>query len=278
MTILFACKKDTTVNYPPATTPPPVVDPPASDVEGMVTFDSYANGAYNLDDIKKDFFPVVTSWKTGYTSIVDKTLKVKVPAGSVSNGFYPQFDVVDGTSYELTYDIKFVKDFDWRDGGKLGFGFGIGDVIAGGDPTGGNGGSVRIMWNKTSSGQVIFKPYLYYTNMGQKYGTNVVSTAFYPKNGVSLKDDTWYTVKMRVKSNTDFNANGTIQVKINGLEILNNDKINWGDNAGGKTKGWVKTVMFQTFRGGQGPQWESSVENSIFYDNIKITKDPTGEF
>lgn len=101
--------------------------------------------------------------------------------GGVNQGFYPQFNIADGTSYEVTYEIKFAKGFDWRAGGKPRVGFGIEDVFAGGDPTNGNGGSARMMWNQTSSGKKIFKLYLYLTDMPGtgRYGTNIVNTADY---------------------------------------------------------------------------------------------------
>nr|WP_294897941.1 hypothetical protein [uncultured Pedobacter sp.] len=271
----MSCKKDGTTTGDLISTP--IITPPTTE-QGMITFNNYANGIYSAVNAKADFYGNnISSWRDNRAEIVDKALRVKLMPGDVNQGFYPQFDIVDGTSYEVTFDIKFAKGFDWSLGGKLGVGFGIGDVIAGGNATNGNGGSARIMWNQTSTGKIIFKPYLYYTGMPDQYGTNVVNSAFYPQTG-SLKDDTWYTIKMRVKSNTDFNANGSIQVKINGLEILNSNTINWGDNTGGKNKGWVKTLMFQTFRGGQGPDWESKVESYILYDNIKVIKDPTSAF
>jgi hypothetical protein len=268
-----ACKKGAT--EPPTKTeePAPKVNP---SVSGSITFDNYTNGVYTLQNAQSDFYPTVLSWKNNQSDIVDKSLRIRIPAGSVSGGFYPKFDIVDGTSYEVTFDIKFAKDFDWRDGGKLGVGFGIGDVVAGGNLPVGNGGSARIMWNR-SGNNIIFKPYLYYTGMPTTYGTNVVSSAFYPQTG-SLVSDTWYTIKMRVKSNTDYQANGSIRVKINNLEILNSNAINWGDNTNGKSNGWVKQLMFESFRGGQGPEWVSATDGYIFYDNIKVTKDPVEAF
>lgn len=279
LTVSISCKKGaSTIKAETPIVKPPIVDPPATDL-GLVTFDSYPNGIYTSTNARQDFYQTtVSSWKENRAEIVDKALRVKLMPGDVNQGFYPQFNIVDGTSYEVTYDIKFAKGFDWSLGGKLGVGFGIGDVIAGGDATNGNGGSARMMWNKTTAGKVIFKPYLYYEGMPDKYGTNVVSTAFYPKDGTSLKDDTWYTIKMLVKSNTNFEANGSIKVKINGLEILSSDTIKWGDNTGGKNKGWINTLMFQTFRGGQGVDWESKVDSYILYDNIKVTKDPSTPF
>lgn len=274
ITVFLACKKENKTSPIISITP---VTPPSSEL-GVISFDNYADGIYSSTNAKADFGANVSSWKDNRAEIVDKALRVKLMPGDVNQGFYPQFDIVDGTSYEVSYDLKFAKGFDWSLGGKLGVGFGIGDVIAGGDPTDGNGGSARIMWNKISSGKVIFKPYLYYTDMPDKYGTNVVNSAYYPRDGSGLKDDTWYTIKMRVKSNTGFSADGAIQVKINGLEILNSNTINWGDNTGGKGKGLIKTLMFQTFRGGQGPDWESKVDSYIIYDNIKVTKDPTDVF
>lgn len=268
----FACKKKAE-EVLLKETPPPVLKLPET---GMITFDNYANIPYTIDMARTDFYPTVVSWKPNQSEILDKTLRIKIPAGSVSGGFYPKFDIADGTFYEVVFDVKFAKNFDWRDGGKLGVGFGIGDVIAGGNIPAGNGGSARIMWNRSGS-NIIFKPYLYYTGMPGAYGTNVVNNAFYPQTG-SLTDDTWYTIKIRVKSNTGYLANGLIQVKVNGLEILNNSTINWGDNTNGKNNGWIKQLMFETFRGGQGPQWESGVDSYIFYDNIKVTKDPTSEF
>ena len=271
--IASACKKDDTVPQAKVEAPKQPVLPTVS---GMITFDSYADGAYTLQNAQADFHPNVLSWKNNQSDIVDKSLRIRIPAGSVSGGFYPKFDIVDGTSYEAIFDIKFAKNFDWRDGGKLGVGFGIGDVVAGGNLPTGNGGSARIMWNR-SGNNIKFKPYLYYTGMPTTYGTNIVSTAYYPQTG-SLVSDTWYTIKMRVKSNTGFQADGSIRVKINDLEILNYNAINWGDNTNGKNNGWIKKLMFETFRGGQGPEWESATDGYIFYDNIKVTKDPAEPF
>ncbi|OAQ40299.1 hypothetical protein A5893_04925 [Pedobacter psychrophilus] len=182
LTVVISCKKDDAPVYP--VTNIPDVKPPTGET-GMITFDSYPNGIYSSAMARNDFYGTnVSSWKDSRAEIVDKALRVKLMPGDVNQGFYPQFDIVDGTSYEVTFDLKFAKGFDWSLGGKLGVGFGIGDVIAGGNATNGNGGSARIMWNKTSTGKVIFKPYLYYEGMPDQFGTNVVSSAFSHKQEV----------------------------------------------------------------------------------------------
>lgn len=48
-------------------------------------------------------------------------------------GVIAQIDVTDGSEYELHYDVKYHSQFDWIRGGKVGFGFKIGDGNTGCD-------------------------------------------------------------------------------------------------------------------------------------------------
>jgi hypothetical protein len=41
-------------------------------------------------------------------------------------------DISDGSAYELDYDVRFHSQFDFSRGGKIGFGFLVGDGNTGG--------------------------------------------------------------------------------------------------------------------------------------------------
>jgi hypothetical protein len=256
----------------------------------MVDFNTLSNQQYSQTMAETNFGSLVTDkvWKLNQTYITSNTLKITIPAGDVNQGFYSAFNIAEGTSYEVVFDVKFASGFDFKEGGKLGFGFGTGDVVTGGNIPTGNGGSVRMMWARSATNKVIFKPYLYYTNMKDAesyppapyhYGTNVKNDAYYPRDGTALVANTWYKIKIRVTSNDDTQYNGRIQIKVGSLTsqttILDTYGINWGNS----WKRKVFQLLFDTFRGGENTTaWQSTNPSNIYYDNIKFTKDPTATF
>lgn len=213
--------------------------------------------------------------------IVNHELRIKLLANKLSGdgGVIGDFDIEDGPSYEVTYKIKFQPGFDFGGtdkGGKLGFGFGIGDGNTGGVISNGNGGSVRLMWIKLSNGKAVFKPYVYYTNMPDNTGDDLGMDYGYSPNNDGLQTGVFYSIKMRVKSNDNVaNNNGEIRISVDGYTILTRTDMNFATVSGKK---WIRELLFQTFRGGNTDAWKSQGDWYIYYDDIKYTKDPTETF
>ena len=248
-----------------------------------VDFDNYSDQRYWRAMAESEFGDLINdnSYDPYNAYVINNRLKVTMPANTVSKGVLGRFQVEPYKSYEVSFDVAFYNDFDFREGGKIGFGFVFGDGIAGQFPVGtiqnGNGGTARIMWKKDDNGDIKFKPYLYFMDMPEPYGSNI-GNAFYPTSGSlikSLKPNTTYNIKMRVKSNTGNNKNGEIHVKINGQTILSCDTIKWANK---ENKRWVRQLSFETFRGGKGEEWESDTDGHIYFDNVVVVKDPQGSF
>ena len=264
----------------------PVVDvidpntPISEEVKTFVDFENLEDQQYDLEMAENDFGDMVdkNAYDERNANIVDKSLRVTLPKETVSRGVLSKFWVNSGPSYEVTYDVIFHDNFDFAKGGKLGFGFGFGDGIAGQFPVGtiqnGKGGTARMMWYDVGNGVLKFKPYLYYMDMGSDYGNNVKANAVYPTNG-SLQPNTVYTIKMRVHSNTDNNADGSIMIKVNGQKILEASNIKWASQEG---KHFVSQLSFETFRGGGDPSWYSYTDGYVYYDNVTVTENPQDPF
>lgn len=193
---------------------------------------------------------------------------------SAAGGMVTNVDINDGAAYELDFDVKFHSQFNFDRGGKIGFGFSVGDGNTGGDPGwDGNGGSLRLMWyspNASGSSQpnpnrVFFQPYVYHKDQPTQYGDTY--TQRYPATG-ALQKGVWYHVHMYIKSNTGSSTNGRAQIIINGTTILDN-AIRWTTN---DSKRLINNLTFHTFRGGSQDDWKTTSTDYIYYDNLVVNK------
>lgn len=266
---LNSCKKELTASDLS-------VNPSADAVAGInainstwsVNWDNYANGTTYTSTNAANDFGNVTGWNNnrGYISNGNLRIQLDPNALSAAGGVVANIDVSDGTAYEMDYDIRFHSQFDWSRGGKVGFGFSIGDGNTGGDPAwDGNGGTLRLMWYRNDANRVYFQPYLYYRDQPGQYGDDFGLT--YPASG-SIQKGTTYHVHLYIKSNTGSNANGHVQIVINGTVLLDRD-IRWTTN---DSKRLIRGVTFHTFRGGSQSYWESPTVGYIYYDNLSIHK------
>ena len=187
---------------------------------------------------------------------------------SGAGGLITDIDVSDGAAYELDFDVKFHSQFNWGRGGKVGFGFRVGDGNTGGDPGwDGNGGSLRLMWYSPNSNpaRVYFQPYVYYRDQPGQYGDSFGRS--YPSSGALVKGN-WYHVHMYIKSNTGTSTNGRAQIIINGTTVLD-QAIRWTTN---DSKRLIRNMSFHTFRGGSTADWQVSTQDYIYYDNLVVNK------
>lgn len=231
-----------------------------------VNWDNYTHGVtYTANNGATDFGNV-TGWVDSRGMISNGNLRVTLLKNALSGagGIVANIDISDGTAYEVDYDIRFHSQFDWSRGGKLGFGFSIGDGNTGGDPGwDGNGGTARLMWYQTDAGRVFFQPYVYFRDQSGQYGETFGKS--YPSTGSLVKGQT-YHVHLYVKSNTGSNTNGHVQYVIDGTVVLDQD-IRWTTN---DAKRLIKGLTFHTFRGGSQTYWQSSTDGYIYYDNLQV--------
>ncbi|OAQ40298.1 hypothetical protein A5893_04920 [Pedobacter psychrophilus] len=233
-----------------------------------LNWDKSKPGPYSYSNAVKDFGSII-DWAPSRTDIIDGTFRVTLLPNLLSGygGLVAKTLIEEGTVYELTYDVKFDKDFDFGKGGKVGFGLRVGDGNTGCDKANdGNGGSARLMWY-TSDGTTKFKPYMYYFDMPENCGDNMVSNAFYPKEG-SIEKGKWYNIKIYVKSNNANQKDGMIKVSIDGNIVLD-QPIRWTAN---NAKRFINKLSNDTFRGGSGNDWKTDNTGYIYLDHLTLKK------
>lgn len=190
-------------------------------------------------------------------------LDVKYPKGTVgptTNG--SQFLKTlprEGTDFYLDYYVKFQDGFDFKLGGKLpGLTSGGSTFTGGTHPDNGEGWSARYMWQ--GNGKIIV--YLYYVEMDGEWGESV------PLN-VNFQTGKWYRITQRIKLNSNRDANGLLQVWIDGSLVLDRSDIVFRYDG----LGLIDSFYFSTFHGGSSSDWAPSVDSYISFDNIVVSGD-----
>jgi hypothetical protein len=237
---------------------------PFTATNAALTTETAAETVFNND---------ISGWDTTPGSISSNTLKIALPAAAGSgNGMECRLDVTDNAKYELTFDTRFETGFDFAKGGKIGFGFAVGEGVTGGRNTEATvdnlGGSFRVMW-RTANGVSYFHPYVYYKDMSGQFGTDFESSRYN-----NLAANTWYRIRLTIKVNTSGTKKdgyGKMEVSANGgtnyTKVWEKSDIRW---SGATTAASlvVKTFYFSTFRGGSDSTWDGSSAKSIFFDNL----------
>ncbi len=227
------------------------------------------DGVYTKEQATMDFgADVVMTWQN--MDIISNRARVRLPANTLSQGNIVNIDVADGTEYELSFKVRFGEGFDWSRGGKVGFGFHIGNGYTGCNKAdNGLGGTARLMWynptgtktNKVTTG-TYFRPYVYYRDMPENCGNS------FGRQSKQLATDTWYTVKIKVKSNTGSNTDGMVSYEVDGENLLTQN-LRWTTN---DNYGKIKYITFHSFRGGSQEYWQSATDGYIYYDDLVYTR------
>ena len=228
---------------------------------------NHPDGTYTYGMASADFGQAaISGWNDGRAWISANWLRATLMPNSVSNGLIAGFTISDGSAYEATYKVRFHSQFDWSRGGKVGFGFLVGEGNTGCNiPTEGKGGSLRLMWYNTGS-RVYFQPYVYHKDMAGPCGDTFGKT--FPTSGSLVKGQT-YTVHLYIKSNTGSNKDGWVQVKIDGNTVLD-QSIRWTTNDAYR---FINRLSFHNFRGGKDVAvWGSSQTSYIYFDDLVVNK------
>ncbi|MFZ4928474.1 polysaccharide lyase [Chryseobacterium sp. Mn2064] len=228
-----------------------------------------ADGIYTKAQAESDFGgSILNNWQN--IDIYSNQARVRIPANTLSSGNIVNIDVADGTEYELSFKVRFGPNFDWSRGGKVGFGFHIGNGYTGCNKAdNGLGGTARLMWyNETGTKTnfvttgTYFRPYVYYRDMPQTCGDS------FGKQSQQLSKNTWYTVKIRVKSNSGSDTNGLVLYEVDGVNLLS-QSIRWTTDDNYRK---IRYITFHTFRGGSQEYWQSTTDGFIYYDDLSFTR------
>ncbi|MEJ6403247.1 polysaccharide lyase [Yoonia sp. 2307UL14-13] len=167
--------------------------------------------------------------------------------------------------YFLSYWVRFDDDFSFngveKSGGKLP-GLGADEVPTGGDDvTGENGFSARYMWRYDGQAEL----YLYHMDKAGTFGDSV---KFRYDNGdyAFFETGKWHNIVQRVKTNTDDNPDGEIDVWLDGEQVVDIDGVRLSDNGQ-----MIDVFYLSTFYGGGGTNWLPPEDTSAHFDEVVIS-------
>lgn len=231
-----------------------------------LNWDNHPAGAYVEEAALKDF-KTLSNWNDRM-SIEGQALEVTLLKNKLSGdgGIVARTSIPASDEYTLSFDVMFPEDFIWGRGGKVGYGLLIGDANTGCDKADdGKGGSARMMWYQDDDGRVTFKPYLYYKDMPEDCGDNLIGSAVFPATG-SIQKGQWYTIGIHVKSNTGSNVDGRVAYSVDGQVILD-EAIRWTTD---ESKRFIDQLTFSTFRGGSQEHWMVDQDTQLLLDNLRV--------
>lgn len=217
-------------------------------------------------------------WNNSIASISDNKLKIRLQAKAGTKGaMTSRINVGDGSKYRLTFNVKFAKGFDFSKGGKVGFGFFIGEGVTGGkseEATQENrGGSFRVMWrtDNLNNGKPYFYPYVYYKDMKGTHGSDFKTE----NNSYVITHNKWYRIRLTINVNTGANkSDGYAKMQVssdfgeNYTKVWENDNMRWTGNSK-EVNRKVKDLSFHVFRGGADSSWDGEDgTQSVYFDSL----------
>ena len=144
--------------------------------------------------------------------------------------------------YSLGFAVRFCAGFDFARGGKL-HGLGPSRPVAGGNPVTPARWSARTMFRKEGG----LQSYVYSQNKQSRYGEVVIAESFH------FQPDRYYRVVMQLQLNEPERDNGFLRILVDGEPLVEHRNIRFRSVSAQET--WISTLMFNTFHGGQTPEW-----------------------
>jgi hypothetical protein len=182
-------------------------------------------------------------------------LRVRYPANSASQLSAANSDTSDGGAQVylarqggpvdeayLRYYVRFPANFDFVKGGKLPGLYGGRTNNGRKIPDGTNGFSTRYMWRAKGAGEVYA-----YLPSSVAHGTSL------GRGSWSWPTGTWTTVEQHVRLNTPGQADGQVQVWLNGALVFEQTGLTFRSTSGLRIEG----LFFSTFFGGGDASWAS---------------------
>ncbi|MEM6421053.1 MAG: polysaccharide lyase [Pseudomonadota bacterium] len=175
------------------------------------------------------------------------------PAGGI--GFYDRFRGAAGGDTEglLAYDVRLDAAFDYDLGGKLpGLMHGRGNSGLATDPS--EGWSARYMWGPSGV------PYLYVYDTDRSGDPGDAVNFF----GGILVPGRWHSLAQRVRLNTPGQADGEIEVWMDGVQVALIPGLDLRADATQTIEG----ILFDIFRGGGTADWAADTDGTVTIRNI----------
>jgi hypothetical protein len=238
-----------------------------------INFDNNSLGRYKPVEFRRSWH--CPEWSMGLDQLTivggtqayqGKALRIHYPKGAsgCSKG-KPCVNWRVGLDNQFTklyygYRFKFPKGFPFVEGGKLP---GIGGAQSntnGQVPTGKDGWSVRMMWEK--DGTLI--QYVYHPDQPSKYG-DIMHFDMQP-----LELGKWHTIQTMVQLNQAGKKNGAIQTWLNGKRVFERYGMRFRNNNDLK----IDRLLFASFYGGSGARWAPKRDSYAFIDDVRISPYP----
>ncbi len=164
------------------------------------------------------------------------------------------------TTLYYGYRFKLSANFPFVLGGKLpGIGGGTSNTN-GKIPTGKDGWSVRMMWQKDGT----LTQYVYHPDQPSKFGDSM------PFDMQALSLNKWHTLQTKVSLNQAGKKNGSITTWLDGKIVLNRRNLRFRN--GNNLK--INRLLFASFYGGQGAEWAPKWNSSLFIDDMRLAPYP----
>ncbi len=161
---------------------------------------------------------------------------------------------------ELSYTLRFSKDFDFVKGGKLPGLCGGPDNVSGGRRANGtNGFSARLMWRKDGRGEA----YVYHKNQKGDYGDSFAFPADF-----RFPTDAPIKVRIAVTMNSIGGRTGSLRVWVDERLVVERPNMEWRtvDTFG------VDGIYFETFHGGGDASWAPTRSCWVEFAEMRVSK------
>ena len=245
---------------------------PAGAEEVSVSFQSRAVGAYIKKTAKLDWPGLLWESLGGRAYITadphdgnNRVLRVDYPSGKIGSkesGAQMLVKLPEAEEYVLSYRLRFCEGFEWTRGGKLPGLTSGGSAFTGGKKPDGTGWSARFMWRP--GGKLVV--YLYHLDQRKSFGEDV------PLRGFTARRGEWHHLKQRIRVNEGSQANGILQVWVDGELALDKRDVRYRESP----HGLIDHFYFSTFYGGSSQDFAPKRDQEILFDDFVLKSGPSG--
>ncbi len=197
------------------------------------------------------------------------------PHGDIKGGFvaYHPCSGFPAQSATISFSVYFDNSFQWNKGGKLPWGFYMGDRGASGGRHTESGGTVRLMWRRDGAAEA----YLYFpkdTKQSDELDKEpgVVKDASFGmslwRSSFTFAKGKYNKISMRLGLNDPGKQNGSLSLTING-KSQTFDKFMWRKDGNMQITG----LMGAAFFGGNDKTWASPVDTFMNITDIDCKTD-----
>ncbi|KAJ7577462.1 polysaccharide lyase family 14 protein [Mycena floridula] len=267
---------------------------PVSDASNQWTTAPGADDALPLSDSTFRPTKVLKALTHSYVAAPDgkKSMKAHYPKGSYNFQHEPlggfsfyapgpdSLDLIKAKEATFGYSVYFPSGFDFQKGGKLpGLYGGDSEDIA----TGCSGGrrdvrcfSARLMFRTDGAGELYtylpdyevagFEANKKVCNVAPESDCNPTYGASVGRGSFKFATGAWTTVSQRVRLNDAGQANGQLQLFVNGKSVINVSGLKITDSSAGRLRG----MQMQTFFGGSTFDFASPQDQDAYFSDFSV--------